>query len=60
MKTPKTEDHVNADLLSNVLYKMAGAPVSTEVKTVLEGKSAVASQIIPMMRPLSEIGHLPD
>jgi hypothetical protein len=55
IKTPKTEDHVHADLLSNALYKMAGVSVSSEIKTVLEGKVAVASKFIPGMKKLSEL-----
>ena len=54
VKTPKTEAHVNADLLSNQLYKLAGVPVSHEVKTVLEGKPAVASEFIPGTKTYSQ------
>ena len=43
MSNAKTEDHVNADMLANSLYKLAGVNVAHQVKTQLDGKPAVAS-----------------
>jgi hypothetical protein len=58
IKTPKTEAHVNADLLSNALYKMAGVAVSEEAKTILEGKFAVASKLISNTKTLAQASDL--
>lgn len=54
VKTPKTENHVNADLLSNELYRIVGAKVPEEIKTTLDGKPALASKIIDNAKELGQ------
>jgi len=55
VKVPKTEDHVNQDILANKLYREAGINVPVEIKTTLDGKPAVASRIIPDVNTLGEL-----
>jgi hypothetical protein len=47
VKVPKSRDHADNEILAARLYELAGVPVPEIRPTMIEGKPAIASKIIP-------------